>query len=173
MHINSKHLNDTGKSANDFTCGECGSKLGSLPGLTFHMRKHHNKVLNYKRNTEYLCSDCGYLATSSKKLKEHQEAHCGYTAKEQVQCEICGKTVLKVSLKMHKIKMHSEFKEQCDRCGERYATKTDLLRHINVVHLNILLYTCKLCGEKFPTSDALRYHRVKVHEKPSFFCHTC
>lgn len=173
MHINSKHLNDTGKSANDFTCGECGSKLGSLPGLTFHMRKHHDKVLNYKRNTEYLCSDCGYLATSSKKLKEHQAAHCGYTAKEQVQCEICGKTVLKVSLKMHRVKMHSEFKEQCDRCGERYATKTDLLKHINVVHLNILLYTCKQCGEKFHTSDALRYHRVKVHEKPSFFCHIC
>ncbi|XP_018019174.1 uncharacterized protein LOC108675658 [Hyalella azteca] len=173
LHINSKHLNDAGEAANDFTCGDCGTKLGSLPGLTFHMRKHHNKVLNYKKSAEFLCSDCGFMATSAKKLKDHQEAQCGYAAKEQVQCETCGKTVLKVSLKMHKIKMHSDFKEQCDRCGEKYATKTDLLRHVNVVHLNILLYACKQCNEKFPTSDALRYHRVKMHEKPAFFCHIC
>ena len=173
IHINNKHLNDAGTSAKDFICGVCGSKLGSLPGLTFHMRKHHNKVLNYKKSNEYLCNDCGIIATSQKKLKEHQQAQCGNASKEQVQCEICGKTVLKVSLKMHRIKMHSDFKEQCDQCGERYATKTDLLRHINVVHLNILLYTCKICNEKFPTSDALRYHRVKVHEKPSFFCQLC
>lgn len=173
MHINSKHLNDAGKNANDFTCGECGCKLGSLPGLTFHMRKHHNKSLTYRKTTEYLCSDCGFLAASNKKLKEHHESHCGSSSKPKVQCEICGKTVLKVSLKMHKIKMHSDFKEQCDRCGERYATKTDLLRHINVVHLRILLYSCRYCNERFPTSDALRYHRVKVHEKPSFFCQIC
>ena len=175
LHINNKHLNDGGDCANDFTCKECGSKLGSLPGLTFHMRKHHNKVMNAKKTTEYLCSDCGFLATSNKKLKEHQEALCGTITpnRQQVQCEICGKKVLKVSLKMHRIKMHSDFKEQCDRCGERYATKTDLLRHINVVHLNILLYSCKQCEEKFPTSDALRYHRVKVHEKASFTCNIC
>ena len=30
-----------------------------------------------------------------------------------------------------------------------------------------------MCGERFPTSDALRYHRVKSHEKPSFFCQIC
>ena len=173
MHINSKHLNDTGQNANDFTCGECGCKLGSLPGLTFHMRKHHNKSLTYRKTTEYLCSDCGFMAPSNKKLREHQEAHCGSSTKPKVQCEICGKTVLKVSLKMHKVKMHSEFKEQCDRCGERYATKTDLLRHINVVHLRILLYNCQYCGERFATSDALRYHRVKMHEKPSFYCQIC
>ncbi|XP_037797729.1 zinc finger protein 62 homolog [Penaeus monodon] len=173
MHINSKHLNDAGQNANDFTCGECGCKLGSLPGLTFHMRKHHNKSLTYRKTTEYLCSDCGFMAPSNKKLREHQEAHCGSSTKPKVQCEICGKTVLKVSLKMHKVKMHSEFKEQCDRCGERYATKTDLLRHINVVHLRILLYNCQYCGERFATSDALRYHRVKMHEKPSFYCQIC
>lgn len=173
MHINSKHLNDAGEDANDFACGECGCKLGSLPGLTFHMRKHHNKSLTYRKTTEYLCSDCGFMATTNKKLKEHQESHCGASNKPKVQCEICGKTVLKVSLKMHKVKMHSDFKEQCDRCGERYATKTDLLRHINVVHLRILLYNCQYCGERFPTSDALRYHRVKLHEKPSFYCQVC
>ena len=173
MHINSKHLNDAGQSADDFTCGECGCKLGSLPGLTFHMRKHHNKSLTYRKSIEYLCSDCGFMAPSNKKLREHQEAHCGSSSKPKVQCEVCGKTVLKVSLKMHKVKMHSDFKEQCDRCGERYATKTDLLRHINVVHLRILLYSCPVCGDRFPTSDSLRYHKVKAHEKPSFYCQVC
>ena len=173
LHINNNHLNCAGSDPEDFTCGECGCKLGSLSGLTFHMRKHHNKVLGHKKSSEFLCSDCGYLAPSFKKLRDHQKAKCGLASKERVQCEICGKTVLKVSLKMHHIKLHTEFKEKCEECGERFATKTDMLRHVNVVHRQILLYACKLCEEKFPTSDALRYHKVKAHQKASFFCEIC
>ncbi|XP_037797730.1 zinc finger protein 714-like [Penaeus monodon] len=160
MHINSKHLNDAGQNANDFTCGECGCKLGSLPGLTFHMRKHHNKSLTYRKTTEYLCSDCGFMAPSNKKLREHQEAHCGSSTKPKVQCEICGKTSLKCPLKCTKLRCTLSLKNSVIGVENDMPPKLIYCGISMLCTFAFSFINCQYCGERFATSDALRYHRV-------------
>ncbi|KAK8371907.1 hypothetical protein O3P69_013504 [Scylla paramamosain] len=71
--------------------------------------------------------------------------------------------------------MHGKPVHTCTYCEERFCVRSDLMRHINAHHTAQNAYICAepLCSEAFPTSDALRYHRNKVHSTETYTCTHC
>ena len=43
----------------------------------------------------------------------------------------------------------------CEQCDMKFERRTDLVRHINSVHLRLKEHECELCGKKFARRDTL------------------
>ncbi|ROT79651.1 hypothetical protein C7M84_001631 [Penaeus vannamei] len=121
---------------------------------------------------DYLCSECGYMASTKKAFTDHQRIHSDDPG-PKARCTICEKEMLASSYKIHMLRMHGEAKHPCDTCGQRFTVRSDLMRHINTIHSTLRPYDCDFCGEKFVTSDALRYHRNKTHSTVLHSCEYC
>ncbi|CAL4130182.1 unnamed protein product [Meganyctiphanes norvegica] len=152
-----------------FVCSVCGLRVGSKAALKIHLHRFHNKDEETK---DYLCSECGYMASTKKAFTDHQRIHSDDPG-PKARCSICDKEMLASSYKIHMLRMHGEAKHPCDSCGQRFTVRSDLMRHINTVHSSLRPYDCDLCSEKFATSDALRYHRNKTHSTVHHCCEFC
>lgn len=146
------HVPYTQMGPHEFVCCVCGLKVASKAALKIHLHRFHSKDEETK---DYLCSECGYMASTKKAFTDHQRIHSDDPG-PKARCTICEKEMLASSYKIHMLRMHGEAKHPCDTCGQRFTVRSDLMRHINTIHSTLRPYDCDLCGEKFVTSDALR-----------------
>ena len=49
-------------------------------------------------------------------------------------------------------------KFKCEYCSFVFTQKTNLLRHINVVHLKLKPFQCLSCGKKFGRKYSMQMH---------------
>nr|XP_045608984.1 uncharacterized protein LOC123764831 [Procambarus clarkii]XP_045608990.1 uncharacterized protein LOC123764831 [Procambarus clarkii] len=163
------HVPYTQMGPHEFVCCVCGLKVASKAALKIHLHRFHSK---YEETKDFLCSECGYMASTKKAFTDHQRIHSDDPG-PKVRCTVCQKEMLASSYKIHMLRMHGEAKHPCETCGQRFTVRSDLMRHLNTVHSNLRPYDCDLCGEKFATSDALRYHRNKTHSTVLHYCEYC
>ncbi|KAK7077695.1 hypothetical protein SK128_024148 [Halocaridina rubra] len=163
------HVPYTQMGPHEFVCCVCGLKVASKAALKIHLHRFHSKDEETK---DYLCSECGYMASTKKAFTDHQRIHSDEPG-PKARCAICEKEMLASSYKIHMLRMHGEAKHPCETCGQRFTVRSDLMRHLNTAHSTLKPYDCDLCGEKFVTSDALRYHRNKVHSTVTHYCEFC
>lgn len=163
------HVPYTQMGPHEFVCCVCGLKVASKAALKIHLHRFHNKDEETK---DYLCSECGYMASTKKAFTDHQRIHSDDPG-PKARCTICDKEMLASSFKIHMLRMHGEAKHPCDTCGLRFTVRSDLMRHLNTTHSTLRPCDCDLCAEKFITSDALRYHRNKVHSTVHHYCEYC
>lgn len=74
------------------------------------------------------------------------------------QCEVCGTGFVRAYNKKTHMARHNpnRCKEHfCEQCDMKFERKTDLVRHINSVHLRLKEHECDLCGKKFARRDTL------------------
>jgi len=81
-------------------------------------------------------------------------------------CDICLKRFSKKSnLKSHRgIHQSSERLHKCDHCGEAFAWRSSLNRHIEKLHTeNITIYACKWCDKSYKVKSILNDHIKRDH----------
>ena len=76
---------------------------------------------------------------------------------------------------MVKVDTDGTYPYLCDTASCKYKCKSrnGLVRHIKVMHLNLVSYRCKQCSYATKFSQSLTSHVLGVHEKVKQFCKLC
>ncbi|CDQ85297.1 unnamed protein product [Oncorhynchus mykiss] len=96
-----------------------------------------------------------------------------YGQREQLACQICGKTFIDENrLRKHE-KLHSaERPFICEICSKAFTTQAHLKEHLKI-HTGFKPYRCDVCGKSFIRAPDLKKHeRVHSNERP-FGCQMC
>ncbi|KAG2457966.1 zinc finger and BTB domain-containing protein 14 [Polypterus senegalus] len=96
-----------------------------------------------------------------------------YGHREQLSCQICGKTFIDESrLRKHE-KLHSADRPFiCEMCNKAFTTHAHLKEHLKI-HAGYKPYRCDVCGKSFIRAPDLKKHeRVHSNERP-FGCQMC
>ncbi|MEQ2281926.1 Zinc finger and BTB domain-containing protein 14, partial [Ameca splendens] len=96
-----------------------------------------------------------------------------YGHRDQLACQVCGKTFLDESrLRKHE-KLHSaERPFACEICSKAFTTHAHLKEHLKI-HTGFKPYRCDVCGKSFIRAPDLKKHeRVHSNERP-FACQMC
>ena len=128
-------------------CEICGKSFTTLKAIG----KHKVKMHGVKKPRE--------------KLGPYKIANQGDT-NSLIQCEICGKSYKRKSLKRHKQVVHEKIKIRtnndyagiCDQCGMFFKNLCAHKKHKHVTQDDPL--TCKTCGRTF-----LNKHVLQIHER--------
>ena len=91
-----------------------------------------------------ICDLCGYVGNTVRAVYKHkQRLHS-----EKIECPDCGKLVVKVEMKQHRLKHlpESERKWKCAHCGKGFTQKQKLQEH-ELIHTDERPFSCKyVCG---------------------------
>ena len=149
QHLKTKH-------SKALQCQYCDKKLVTLTSLNNHIRSFHTN------DTVTTCPHCGAIV---KRLKNHIKRMQCYLKPEdrtkvQVSCEICGKTMLNMTLKKHMKEVHGELK-QCDLCDFKTKYPHNLKLHVKTVHhKKPVNETCPHCNKQ---CVSLEWHISNYH----------
>lgn len=130
------------------------------------IKKRGKKIIKIIEPINYKCDheNCGRVFQSQNLLNYHKQVHTF----NKFDCPVCGKELAnEIKLHMH-IWHHktSALKNYvCDYCGDRFPTKTLVLRHIVTKHVKLPSHTfiCQYCGKEFRVRSHLKVH-VDRHE---------
>ena len=120
----------------------------------------------------YSCSYEGCSKTFSRpsRLETHMLAHTG---ERPFKCDLCDKDFTRNQhLKRHKqvnhqgIKPTSSIESKCEHCGDKFANKYSLKKHIKKFH-DVKQYFCDICSMSFHKNHLLRDHKL-LHTGDTF-----
>merc|ERR1712142_395128 len=171
------------------TCPHC-KKIFSKSGLQQHIEFKHKVQCGYCefkflqeelnehiQNHMTTCSICkevmlkdaveSHLESTHKVECEHCKENMLSTVVEdhidlihKKECTFCGERILTHNMSTHVRQIHEP--EECDECGDRFATKSMLKDHIDEFHL---VEKCDECTARFRTEDELEQHIIDEHPK--------
>lgn len=109
------------------------------------MNRVRTHVNTHLRKKPYACKKCDYHTSFRFALVEHSITH-----REKTKCSLCGKMV--TVLKTHMKRLHSvrHRQVQCETCGKSMI-KDKLARHVNMVHAKNR--QCLECNQKFTNRE--------------------
>ncbi|KAG8278748.1 zinc finger protein 729-like [Homalodisca vitripennis] len=134
-------------------CKYCDKSFTEVNKLAFHERHHLKQVKSI-----YKCNVCGKVLKSQSALKTHKNNH---TSNNSMQCEVCEQSFKSFHALREHMAKHSEEQEKkyfCDICGKGFYFYDSHARHRRV-HLDPLLFRCRLCSERFQTKLKLIEHK--------------
>ena len=160
-----------------FKCEQCGIIFNTERHLKIHTHFLHEKT----KNKEY-CDICDIqFKTSIPAMKHYEEVHLGTKTvtdprKVKKLCQICGKSILQVSMKSH-MKLKHEYNEElhsckCELCGKIFKNKASYTQHKQKIHEG-KRYKCEICDYTSKHSDSLKRHIRTVHEGILYQCELC
>ena len=141
-------------------CGICG-KLFKGKCMEFHLKTHENTDWKNRLCRFRKCSHCGlYFATPTGHARHLTQVHNDF-----FQCELCDeKFYAKLTLKMHKIRIHGEDSNiKCKICDMKFA-RPDQLRNHMTSHNSSRTEQCKICGKTFKNRASLCAHVNLTHD---------
>ena len=164
-HISRTHSGIT------FQCHQCERSFTEKSRLRKHTRFVHDMI-------QFLCDRCTFKGKTQGDLKKHiLWIHEG----KGPQCELCDyKPTQKSAMARHMALIHgngqpTKYKDpisMCIECGETYATKVGLDKHM-MVHTGEKPFSCEQCGKAFSQKVVLQQHmRTHTGEKP-YSCQNC
>ncbi|XP_048002788.1 zinc finger protein 628-like isoform X2 [Leguminivora glycinivorella] len=167
-------------------CPHCEKVFKTQKGLNYHVSAMHGE------SNPAQCKCCGKVCRNAFVLKCHvMYSHAGKEMRTlddfnpDLYCKQCDKhfssqRVLKQHLLGLKHTPRELYAFECDTCSKRFPDKGPLQKHIDVVHLNMVVSTlrehmfshkgerpfvCKLCPATFTYSAALFTHNRLKHLK--------
>uniref|UniRef100_A0A8W7Q133 Uncharacterized protein n=1 Tax=Anopheles coluzzii TaxID=1518534 RepID=A0A8W7Q133_ANOCL len=92
--------------------------------------------------------------------------------RRKVLCHLCGKTVADISV--HLVSHKQEANHQCPHCPTKMTHPSNLLRHVESVHMKKIIKTCALCGEGFKHMSVYTGHMLTKHNiGKTYKCELC
>lgn len=132
-------------------CGICGRGFFQR----CHLREHYTVHTKHK---QFTCHTCGKGFLRQRQLRLHQDMHRGVA---RYVCPVCEQgTFLKQDHVRHMISHLSPGETICQVCFQMFPGAEQLERH-----LEVHLYVCSVCGEKFRLRKDMRSHYHSTHHK--------
>ena len=155
-----KKMKHDQKDKKTFDCAPCGKSYKTNPGLIYHNRSVHKKII-------YNCEHCDSTFTHTSSMHKHIKEYHGEGLTKEYKCEVCGKILgTNENLKKHLKFVHYESQDKnhvCQECDFRAKEPSRLKTHINTVHLKVKSFKCDLCEESFDVINYLRNHMKSEH----------
>lgn len=150
-----------------FQCNRCEESFTLFKPLLRHYQNVH------KISKPFKCTRCAKTASSVRNLIAHEWRHTGHLP---FQCAHCGlRCKTDADLSSHE-RVHTREKPYlCTECGKAFSQKSNLLRHLNLIHSesrNEKKHSCSMCEKSFKEKGALKKHQRSKHLK-ELFRHPC
>ena len=145
----------------DHICTLCGENYQSIEGFKEHMlEKHPDSDLG-----AFVCGDCGFSTSSSKKLQVHK--HAKHEVDKHKKCPHCDfKSPYNQKVKRHIDRQHPELGEKkffCEQCGKGFIYNDSYKQHC--------AYECKHSNYERPKPKKPR--KQKTAENSEVKCEIC
>ena len=147
------------RESSKLACDICGKISTSYKAYSSHKATHEPP--------KYKCEICEkYLSTKSSWNKHNQVFH---NNKENHECSHC----FKVFTTKHYLDRHIRYQHErdqrkvfkCDKCEYSVVVKTNLMKHIEAMHLQgRTKFKCTFCDMFYVRKTSLIFHVKKVHE---------
>ncbi|KAJ8307892.1 hypothetical protein KUTeg_014539, partial [Tegillarca granosa] len=161
-----------------YKCPHCDKRFSTTANISRHINYKHEMT---KR---FACSQCDYACFESTKLKNHMLKHSKdlkkrkpETAKDiskrekKNKCKFCSESFVQITqLTRHVNKWHEELLEKCDRCPFKFQNKQKLMDHV-ALHSNKNAYHCEKCNAVFKVEHKLKAHIKSNHSRNE--CNYC
>ena len=94
--------------------------------------------------------------------------------RKQHECSECGLTFRDIKTRdMHFRNAHTR-RYRCEHCDAAFKTRSDMNRHVRIVHEKQRNFPCEHCNSKFSERNKLKRHVQTVHEKlRPYICPIC
>ena len=136
--------------------------------------EHSITTTAHKKNLS--CDICQKKFTRKRYVLDHKRiVHYGIKREKVFQCVNCeGKSYAsKRELIVHINSVHRKIKYKCDQCDSQFSRRSYIIEHKKSVHQQIVHY-CDLCNKAFKKKSYVGEHKKYVHEiHPMFPCDLC
>lgn len=120
-----------------------------------HLREHYTV---HTREKQFTCQTCGKQFLRERQLRLHTDMHQGVA---RYVCPVCDQgTFLKHDHVRHMISHLSAGQTLCQVCFQIFPGGEQL-----EMHMDVHLYVCGVCGEKFRLRKDMRSHYNSTHTK--------
>ncbi|CAC5386988.1 KRAB [Mytilus coruscus] len=146
----------THRDFHEFMCEVCGRTFKLIESLRLH-RRLHNKTCYFK------CKHCPREFRAYDGLKYHMlQCHKDEVKGKKLKiykCEHCNKDMATHQQYVRHVSIHTNEKPlQCDQCGTRWATISQLNAHKKKHNAENLKFACDVCNIRFPILSKLKRH---------------
>lgn len=159
-HIAKSH---TEELLSPFVCKICKKRFTAETTFQNHMLIHSEE-----KNHE--CDTHGKKFHQKSALHSLIHVHSGINqhSEKRFMCDLCEmRFSLRISLKMHIMKIHREEKSRpfvCEICQKGFPVKSNLEEHL-LIHSGEKKYECDICRKKFHEKSTLLHHIRVVHSE--------
>ncbi|BES99114.1 Hypothetical protein NTJ_11931 [Nesidiocoris tenuis] len=124
-NASSERKNRAKKGAGPFKCAYCDYSTAKSREIAKHAQLHLEK-------TPFQCSSCDYRAAKASHLGVHMRMHSGRTVFHCSKCSFCTKS--QRTFREHQLGHTAEKDYRCAHCDSRFATLSEIRRHISQSH---------------------------------------